>query len=154
MASADGPATAYFGYQRSIRPAAAGLAARSAGVARYTLAMIGAEAPSRKSSMRLRVATNDAARSGNGRLADDDEEPHSVADHRRQLIRLVADSGVVGDGDPFAPAHLGQPVFVRALGREVIAVALDGEARGRQDGREERAEVAISEEDKRQAARS
>lgn len=77
-----------------------------------------------------------------------------MANHRRQFIRLVADPGVVGDGNPFAPAHLGQPVFVGALGREVIAVALDGEARALQDGREERAEVAISEEDNRQAARS
>jgi hypothetical protein len=33
-------------------------------------------------------------------------------------------------------------------------VALDGEARALQDGREERAEVTISEEDKAQAARS
>jgi hypothetical protein len=60
----------------------------------------------------------------------------------------------VGYGNPFAPAHLGQPVFVGTFGREVIAVALDGEARALQNGREERAEVAITEEDKRQAARS
>jgi hypothetical protein len=52
------------------------------------------------------------------------------------------------------PTHLGQPLFVGTCGRKVIAVALDGEARALQDSGEERAEVAISEEDKRQAARS
>ena len=77
-----------------------------------------------------------------------------MADHRRELVRLVADAGVVGEGDPFASADFGQPVFVRTLGRKVIAVALDGETCVFQDLRKEAAEVAIGEEDKRQAARS
>ena len=47
-----------------MRPAAAGFFASCAGVAWYTLAMIGGGAPSRKTSMRLRVATNEAARTG------------------------------------------------------------------------------------------
>lgn len=88
------------------------------------------------------------------RLADDDEKANAVADHRRELVWLVADAGVVGEGDPFAPTDLRQPVFVRTSGREVIAVSLDGEARALQDLREEGAKVAIGEEDTRQAARS
>jgi len=60
----------------------------------------------------------------------------------------------VGQGNPLGPTDLRQPVFVRTFGREVIAVSLNGEARALQDLREEGAEVAIGEEDKRQAARS
>jgi hypothetical protein len=77
-----------------------------------------------------------------------------VADHRCELIRLVADAGVVGESDPSTPADLGEPVFVRTFGWEVVPVSLDGEARGSQDLREEGTEITIGEEDKRQAARS
>ena len=77
-----------------------------------------------------------------------------MADHGRELVRLVADAAIVGQGDPSAPADLGQPLFVRALSPEVIAVVLNADASASQDLREEDAEVAICEEDKRQAARS
>jgi hypothetical protein len=90
--------------------------------------------------------------SGNG-LTDDDQKPDTVVDHRREFVRLVADAGIVAEGNPFEPTDFRQPVFVRTIGCEVIAVSLNGEA-AFQDLREEAAEVKVGEVDKRQAARS
>ncbi len=56
--------------------------------------------------------------------------------------------------DPFTLADLRQPVLVGTVGREVIAVSLDGKPRALQDLRKGVAEVAIGEEDACQAARS
>jgi len=72
----------------------------------------------------------------------------------RALVGLVADAGVVGEGNPPARSHDLQPVFIGTIGREVIPVPLDREACGLQDLREKDAEVAVSEEDIGQAARS
>jgi hypothetical protein len=60
----------------------------------------------------------------------------------------------MSERDPLTLANLCQPLFVGTVGPEVIAVSLDGESRALQDLREGCAEVAIGEEDKRQAARS
>jgi hypothetical protein len=116
--------------------------------------MSGAAAPSRKASIRALSSDKRSREVWQRSLADDYQEPDPVADHRREFVRLVADAGVVGEGDPFAPTDLRQPVFVRTLGREVILVSLDTEGRALQDLREDGAEVAIGEENKRQAARS
>ena len=70
------------------------------------------------------------------------------------LIRLVANTAVVGEGDPAALADLLQPRFVRRVVREMTRVPLDGQAAVLQNLRESLTEVAVGEIDKAQAARS
>ena len=87
-------------------------------------------------------------------LADYYQEPDPVPDDCCAFVRLVADASVMGESYPFALSDLCQPLFVGTVGSEVIRVSFEGEARALQDLREAGAEIAIGEEDKRQAARS
>jgi hypothetical protein len=77
-----------------------------------------------------------------------------MPNHRRQLVRLVANAPVMGQGDPLAGAYRAEPVFVALVGSEMIAVPLDRETRGSQDVGESGAEIAVGEEDTAQAVRS
>lgn len=77
-----------------------------------------------------------------------------MLDHRGQFVRLVSDTAVVRDHDPSAPAHRFEPLRVWRVVREVACSAFD-----LQTGRGENtwkllSEVAVSEEDPVQAARS
>jgi len=77
-----------------------------------------------------------------------------MPNHRGQLVRLVANSPIVGQRYPPARADHGEPVFIAGVGREVVAVPLDRETRASQDVGESGAEIAVGEENNLQAARS
>lgn len=71
-----------------------------------------------------------------------------------QFIRLVAYVLVVRDDDPSAPANFDNPFFVLCVIRKVIDMPLDRNPRVLKERRELFAEIAISEENSAQAARS
>jgi hypothetical protein len=91
---------------------------------------------------------------GERRIADDDQERHAVLGEGCKLVRLVANAPIVRKGDPTAGGHLAQPLFVRRIRSEVIAVALYAKAGITEDGGELQAEIAIAKEDNTQATRS
>lgn len=82
------------------------------------------------------------------------QQRNLMADDGRQLVRLVANPAIVRHRDPPVGSDGGEPGFIARIGREVVGVALDSEARGPQDGGEASAEVSIGEENTAQAVRS
>lgn len=88
------------------------------------------------------------------RVPDDHQQCHPMANHGRQLIGLVANSTVVGQGHPTSGAYHGQPVLVARVWWEMVAVPLDREPRRSQDVGEPGTEITIGEEDMAQAVRS
>lgn len=91
---------------------------------------------------------------GERRLADDDKKRDAVSNDRSQLVGPIANSGVVSDGDPALGVYRAKPFIVSRVVSEVIGVAFNGKACRGQDIRELLSEIAISEEDNAQAARS
>ena len=77
-----------------------------------------------------------------------------MPDDRSELVRFVANAGVMRDGDPTLAADGLEPLLVGGVGLEVIAVPFDAHTRLAQNLGEPFAEVAVSEEDTAQAARS
>lgn len=89
-----------------------------------------------------------------GCFSDYDQERHARVDDCCQFIGPVADPTVVGDRHPAALSDFREPILVRALGRKMVTVTLDGEAGGSKNIWKAFAEVAIGKEDHGQAARS
>jgi hypothetical protein len=87
-------------------------------------------------------------------VADDDQQGYVVPHDRGKLVGLVADAGVVTNGNPVTSANFFQPNFVGAVLREVVGVALDRQAGGAQNLGKAFAKVSIREEDRLHAARS
>jgi hypothetical protein len=83
--------------------------------------------------MAAEFATKLRARSGNGAFPITTSKPISMLHHGGKLVRLVADTPVMGDGDPSVSADRFKPFRIRAVGREVIPMALDLQAGGTQD---------------------
>jgi hypothetical protein len=77
-----------------------------------------------------------------------------MPDDRRELVRLVANASVTGDGDPPSLTDHPQPLFVVAVGREVVAMPFYGEPAFDEDVRKVVAEIPVREEDVTQEARS
>jgi hypothetical protein len=77
-----------------------------------------------------------------------------VLDDGRELVRLVADAPVMRNGNPAAARDTSQPLVVRTVRREVVGVSFYVKAGVAKDGWELQAEIAVSEEDNTQAARS
>lgn len=73
---------------------------------------------------------------------------------RVPLGRLVTDTIIVGERNPAAPTHFRQPLFIWRIVSKVIGVSLDRKTSGFQNGSEPLAEIAVSEPDLGQAARS
>ena len=86
--------------------------------------------------------------------ADHQKQSEAMADDGGPLVRLVADSGVVGYGNPASLADGAEPFLVRAVGPEVMTVPFDDEAGRDKDIREDVAKIAVGEKDEAQAARS
>lgn len=57
-------------------------------------------------------------------LANHYQQPDTMANDGSEFVRLIADSCIVGDGDPTVFAYGFQPIFVGTVGRKVIGVAL------------------------------
>lgn len=87
-----------------------------------------------------------------GSVADDHEQRNPVPHDGIEFIGLVADAAIMCERDPSSLTDRSQPVFIGAIGREVISVFLDPQSSLLQCLREAGAEIAIREEDKRQAA--
>ena len=66
-------------------------------------------------------------------VADHHEQGDAMLDDGSQLVGLVANTPVVGDGNPASLADLTQPVRIRAVLREMIGVALYAQAGRAQD---------------------
>jgi hypothetical protein len=87
-------------------------------------------------------------------LADHDQQLKGMASDCGELVRLVADPAVVGDRYPASSADIGEPNLIRAIGREMVPMALHAQARFPQNLGKSKAEVSVGEEDNAQAARS
>ncbi|MEX1204205.1 MAG: hypothetical protein WD470_09775 [Rhodospirillaceae bacterium] len=87
-------------------------------------------------------------------VSDDHEQRDPVLHDGIQFIGLVADAAIVCEGNPSPLADRTQPLFIGALGREVVPVFLDGQPRRLQYLGKAGTEVTIREEDNRQTARS
>lgn len=87
------------------------------------------------------------------RLADDDEQFDVIANNCFTFVHLVANAGIMGDGNPLPFSNDSEPLFVRTVRREVTSVPLDGQACSEEDIRKLIAQVAVREENG-QAARS
>lgn len=83
-------------------------------------------------------------------------DPHgdAVADHRSEFVGLVANASVVRDNHPAALTYRLQPGFVGTVVGKVIAMSLDRRTGGGKNLRKALPEVAVSEKDRVQAARS
>ena len=88
------------------------------------------------------------------RLPHDHEQCGPVLNDGRELVRLVADSRVVGQRHPSMSGISLQPDIVSTVWREVIAMSLYGQACITQDPRELQAKVSVGKEDNVQATRS
>src|SRR5215510_8797859 len=62
---------------------------------------------------------------GRWRLADDDQQHHLVRFDSGELIGFVANSSVVSENNPAFSGDASQPLVIRAIGGEVIAVVSD-----------------------------
>ena len=62
---------------------------------------------------------------GEWRLAYQDEQPNPMLDDGVPLVLLIADSPVVGNGDPSLAADSLEPLLVAAIGLEVVAMSLN-----------------------------
>ena len=87
-------------------------------------------------------------------LADDHQQGNTVLHHGSQLVRLVADTAVVRDDDPSLPAHRFEPLRVRGVVSKVVGGTFDLQTGGGEDARKLLSEIAVSEKDSVQAARS
>lgn len=88
------------------------------------------------------------------RRANDEEHSNPIGHHGVALIDLVPYSLVVREHEPSLRANGWQPLVVRSIRREVIAMLLNKNPRLPKDGGETLAQVAIGEEDPAHAARS
>lgn len=71
-----------------------------------------------------------------------------------ELVGFVADPAIVSQRHPAASADFREPHLIGTIGREVIPMPLDAQARSPQNLRKPDAEVSVGEEDNRQATRS
>lgn len=88
------------------------------------------------------------------RFFDDDQKSDTMTNHGVEFIGLIADSAIVGYGDPATLAHRLQPVLARAIGCKVVPMSFDAQAGADKNVGKTGTEIAVSEEDKSQAARS
>ena len=91
---------------------------------------------------------------GKRRIAHYDQQADPVSLDRIQFVGFVPNAPIVGHRDPSLVSDFCQPLFIRAVRREMIAVAMNAQASSRQDVRELVAQVAVCEIDNTQAARS
>lgn len=82
-----------------------------------------------------------------GNLSNDNEQCHFVMYDRLQLIRRIANPLVVGNRYPAAAATVFEPLFIGAIRRKQIVMALDFQPRRDQRLRKLLAEVSIGKED-------
>jgi hypothetical protein len=87
-------------------------------------------------------------------VTDDDQKTNAVPDHRFSLIRRVANAAVVRERHPASRSLFCEPLFVRGVRSEVVAVTFDYEPCFFQDLRKTEAEVSVREVDHARAARS
>ena len=87
-------------------------------------------------------------------VPDDNQQGDAMLHDRRQFIRFIADAAVMCDRDPAALTNALEPVLVRIVVREMIGMALHGQASGAQDLGKSLAKIPIREENRRHAARS
>lgn len=87
-------------------------------------------------------------------MPDDHQHSDTVANHGGEFVGLVANAGVVRHNNPAALTYGLQPDFVRTVVGKVVAVSLDRHTCGGKNLRKALAEVAVSEKDRVQAARS
>lgn len=80
------------------------------------------------------------------RVPDDHEQADAMPHDRGKFVGLVANPAIMGDGHPAALADGFQPLFVRAVGREVVCMTFDGQAGVAQDVRKFLAQIAVGEE--------
>ena len=77
-----------------------------------------------------------------------------MLDDGRELVRLVTDAPVMCDANPAVARNTTQPFVVGAVRCEMIGVSFYVKSGVAKDGWELQAEIAVSEEDNTQAARS
>jgi hypothetical protein len=78
---------------------------------------------------------------------DDYEQANPVRNHGGQLVRFVADAGVVSDRYPAVPRDDCEPLFIRAVRRAVVRVPLNAKTCVSQDRRKLVAQISVGEED-------
>lgn len=88
------------------------------------------------------------------RATDDHKQPNAMTNDRFQLVRLVANPAIVGDGNPSALTHSSQPFLIGAVMREMIDMPLYGQLRVPENLAEPLAKIPVREEDSRHPARS
>lgn len=87
-------------------------------------------------------------------FSDDDEQPNPALEDRRQFVRLVPNTAVVGDGIPTLATHEGQPLNVGAGLVEMVRMTFDRDPMLPQDLRKLPPQVAVREKGRLHAARS
>jgi hypothetical protein len=89
-----------------------------------------------------------------GCRTDDHQQGDAMPHDGGAFVRLVADAAIMGECDPTALPDLLQPYFVSGVRRKVIGMSLDCQTARPENLGKALTKVAISEIDKRQAARS
>jgi len=89
-----------------------------------------------------------------GRAPNHDQQWNAVAAYGCQLVGFVPDPAVMRNGHPTPLAHSLQPLLVRAVGREMLRMPLNGQIRFTQDLGKLPPKIPVGEEDAAHPARS